>query len=323
MKKIAWIIVFSILLTMTACLSNPYEKETEDIEEPTEATTTETEEPEATPTPTPEPTETPTPTPRPSPSATPTPTPTPEPKPLEIISKDEEREETIDGISILHHEIEKAYRFEGEEDLISFVSDDVTVQIPDNDTASSIINETLAVIAEESAAQYMWMKEQQDGEEPAYPGYSFVQTVSFSIVNDQLIGILYETEYRLAGDEAVTHKVESLLFDRRSGDYISLDDLCRTPKSFREHLVALTVDQYMASFPNTEYSENTIQTIAERYMEDAAWYIEEDGGEYVFYWTLGADTFGENAGETLFFYTSLEQCTPYFNAYGKGVFSNN
>ncbi|MBP5492446.1 MAG: hypothetical protein J6Y08_06350 [Clostridiales bacterium] len=356
-KKIIAILSLSLVLGLASCDRIPkiphitsktddtaYTEPTESVTEQTESQTEQTEETEPSSEPTetekPKATATPTPTPKPTlPTETEDPDPTePDPgeipEPVVIITSDDTETEEFATCNVNHVYQGRAWRYEGLDDILTFNDDLITIEIPAYEGAADIINETLEYLNKETEAEFGKLVDSipvpeypQETENPkkddkkpqaTWTTASYSQTAEVVLCKENVIGIRYS--YTFTDDAGnVTTGSEYLMFDLRTGDYISVEDLARSSGLFGEHLYYLTLSLYTQMYPNTSVSEETFAKELVKVKDSYDWEIvERDGVVYLTYWYPQGAFEALNLGDVVF-EADFEQFSMYLTAYSRSI----
>lgn len=323
----------------------PTETEPTDTAETQPLIETETEPAETTAEPTKKPTATPTPKPTAAPTETDPAEPTedpnedPVPTPVVIISQEEQEVVEYDGCVITHTLNGRSWRFEGLPDILTFHNDLLTIEIPGYDVAASVINDTLSYMNQEAEDKFEALKSEievpeypeekldpETGkpmkgelEDPTWSAVVYTQTASVVLCNEKAIGIRYEYSATDA-DGVTTSSSEYLLFDLRTGDYLSSEDLARSAGLFGDHLYYMALELLPEVYPDADIDEDTFAKELIKVKDAYDWEIVDRDGTIVLRFWYPAGSFSVLRLEDVVFEAEFEQFSMYFTPYFRSLF---
>ena len=244
-------------------------------------------------------------------------TPTPTPDPNSVI---------YGGIMITYDFFEDEYK-DAEDDMLLAAGNlqHVTVSIPAYPAAAELINDTLSVIRDENMAMY---KETCLGAQDIYddfgmPGligpYEVAASVEPTYITDKLISFSVSVYTYLGGAHGNT-TIAAYSFDARTGDYLTFDDLCSDSDAFELFIQTEIIMQIEALPPENRMVFDDYATTVISAFPGAAWLFSDREGDIVLQVTYQAYDIAPYVVGLPTFNIPIDDCLPYFNAYGSTLF---
>jgi hypothetical protein len=307
-KKTLIILIVVLLLCLSGCLDLTIRREREDPEETNPKQTEET---------------TPAPATIPVIETTPVPETTPEPTP-------DPNAIVFDGITVRYDVFEEEYRHPDDDAVLLLVAQvqNATVEIPAYPAAAALINDTLNIIRTQDMNSVEAMRVESKGEydewgdEYFYAPYEWQSAVEPIYVSGRVICFrVYAYMYYGGAHGGVA--LESYAFDTRTGDYLTLDDLCSDAELFRDYLQTRIIDQIEAvPIGDRMFFEDYAMSVVSEF-SGAAWIFQNSDGDEVLIVNYQEYAIAPYAAGLPEFIIPIADCIPYFNAYGQSLFQGS
>ena len=323
--------------TLEPTESDTQETEPSETEEPAETTAAPTKKATPTPTPTPKATE---------PSETDEPAEPSDPgddtnhEPVVIITQEDEEVVDYGSCTITHTRNGRSWRYEGLPDILTFSDDLLTIDIPGYDVATLVINDSLAYLNDQAEAKFKDLQESteipeypqkkdtdEEGkknrdpelEDPTWSAVVYTQTANVVLCREKAIGIRYEYSYTDAYGNTTTES-EYMLFDLRTGDYLSTEDLARSAGLFGDHLYYMALALLPEVYPDANIDEGTFSKELVKVKDAYNWEIVDIDGEVVLRFWYPEGAFSVLRLEDKVFEADFEQFSMYFTSYFRSLF---
>jgi hypothetical protein len=230
------------------------------------------------------------------------------------------------GITVIYDFFEDEYTDEDDDTfLASGYLQNLTVEIPAYPTAAELINETLDAVRAQNAETYeaACMDAQSIYDDYGMAGlvgpYEVTAVVEPAYVSEKLISF-FVSVYTYYGGAHGGVIVDAYTFDTRTGDYLTLSDLCADPAAF-EHYVQTNIIAQIEAVPPEDRMvfENYATTVVSAF-PGAAWGFADRAGDTQFSVTYQEYDIAPYAAGLPGYDIPIADCLPYFNAYGQSLF---
>ncbi|MBN1892298.1 MAG: DUF4163 domain-containing protein [Clostridiales bacterium] len=230
------------------------------------------------------------------------------------------------GITITYDYFEDEYQ-DADDDIIlaSGYLQNVTVSIESFPAAAELINDTLDGVRSRNTAAYseICVDAQSVYDDFGMSGligpYEVNAVVEPTYVSNKIISFSVSVyEYRGGAHGGVV--VESYSFDARTGDDLTLDDLCSDSVAFEHFVHNQIIDQIEAVPPEDRMLFDDYATTVVSAFPRASWLFSDQTGELRFVVTYQQYDIAPYAAGLPGYEISVGDCLSYFNAYGQSLF---
>ena len=114
--------------------------------------------------------------------------------------------------------------------------------------------------------------------------------------------------------------IDAYCFDARTGDYLTLEDLCSDSAAFELFVQTEIITQIESVPPENSMVFPDYATSVPAAFSGAAWIFTETEGDLVFQVTYQEYDIAPYAAGLPTYSISINDCLPYFNAYGSSLF---